>query len=328
MTSKPNLKLSEVNTVKILLPVLNWGLGHATRSLALAEELRKQGNSITLASDGEAFDFLKYNSGNFKLIPAPPTPKLSESTGNLAIDLVLRSYYMWLDSWNQEEQWISKLEDNFDLIISDGRLGCYSKHKPSILVNHQLCLMPPKFLKWTQRYVNKRIAKKFNKFHAIWIPGAQSEKRIFQNKLNYNPFVSIPTFPIPILSRLPTPNAHTEVESIAIVTGKSFLKEQLWKNIQSVIKANYPELIWGESIQLIWGGDASLAPDHAICNPIAQLLSNYIASAKQIHCAAGFSTLMDIAKLNPSVNIIPYPAFGQTEQEYFSELIKSNHFQL
>lgn len=43
----------------ILFAVLNWGLGHATRSLPIIHYLIKQGHTLTIASNGPALLFLK-----------------------------------------------------------------------------------------------------------------------------------------------------------------------------------------------------------------------------------------------------------------------------
>ena len=58
--------------MKILIAPLNWGLGHATRSMPIIEELRRQGAEVILASDGAAYDLLKreYPDLPIHLLPA------------------------------------------------------------------------------------------------------------------------------------------------------------------------------------------------------------------------------------------------------------------
>src|SRR5689334_9888446 len=44
---------------RILLCVLDWGLGHATRSLALARALESANVEVAIASSGRALDLLR-----------------------------------------------------------------------------------------------------------------------------------------------------------------------------------------------------------------------------------------------------------------------------
>ena len=44
---------------KIIFTVLNWGIGHATRSIPLIHQLQKNGNEVLIISDGEALNVLK-----------------------------------------------------------------------------------------------------------------------------------------------------------------------------------------------------------------------------------------------------------------------------
>ncbi len=44
---------------RILVAILNWGLGHATRSIPIIKELQTQNFEVLLASDGVALELLK-----------------------------------------------------------------------------------------------------------------------------------------------------------------------------------------------------------------------------------------------------------------------------
>ena len=43
----------------ILYGVLNWGLGHATRSVSIIKALQQEGYTVVIASDGQALSYLK-----------------------------------------------------------------------------------------------------------------------------------------------------------------------------------------------------------------------------------------------------------------------------
>ena len=50
---------------------MDWGLGHATRSVQLIKELDAKGHEIILASAGQAFYFLQNYFPNLKIIQKP-----------------------------------------------------------------------------------------------------------------------------------------------------------------------------------------------------------------------------------------------------------------
>src|SRR5689334_20648010 len=58
-------------SAKVLLCVLDWGLGHATRSLALANTLKSQGFSIVIASSGQALKLLNIELRDCKFYELP-----------------------------------------------------------------------------------------------------------------------------------------------------------------------------------------------------------------------------------------------------------------
>ena len=47
--------------MKVLFTPLNWGLGHATRSAALADRYRKEGHEIVWGAYGEALEWIQMN---------------------------------------------------------------------------------------------------------------------------------------------------------------------------------------------------------------------------------------------------------------------------
>ncbi|MBP7477754.1 MAG: hypothetical protein KA797_04460, partial [Chitinophagales bacterium] len=52
--------------------MLNWGMGHATRSAAIIKKLQHQDNEIVIASDSDSLSFLKSNFPDCKHIELPP----------------------------------------------------------------------------------------------------------------------------------------------------------------------------------------------------------------------------------------------------------------
>ena len=55
----------------VLFAVLNWGLGHATRSIPLIHSLLKQKKQLFIASDGRALHLLKKEFPDVKFLELP-----------------------------------------------------------------------------------------------------------------------------------------------------------------------------------------------------------------------------------------------------------------
>ena len=53
------MHLLEVSNKTIIFGVLNWGLGHASRSSQVIDQLIRQNNSVQIASSGQALAYLK-----------------------------------------------------------------------------------------------------------------------------------------------------------------------------------------------------------------------------------------------------------------------------
>ena len=57
---------------KVLFCVLNWGLGHASRSTPVIEFLISKGIQVDIASDGDALVLLQQKFPKSKFIELPP----------------------------------------------------------------------------------------------------------------------------------------------------------------------------------------------------------------------------------------------------------------
>ena len=56
---------------RVLVAILNWGLGHASRCVPLIKRLRARAISVELASDGRAAAFLRQSFPQLPLHPLP-----------------------------------------------------------------------------------------------------------------------------------------------------------------------------------------------------------------------------------------------------------------
>ena len=157
--------------MKVIYGVCSWGLGHATRSLPVIRKLIHENNDITIISNGRSLDLLKKElNDSVKYIDIPDYPMLiSENTRQF----IAKSIIYWPLFIKKMESGLQKLtkivkNDNYDLIISDGRYDIYSKIIPSFFISHQMRIMNPlriKFLETGSEIYNKFFFKRF-KLHS------------------------------------------------------------------------------------------------------------------------------------------------------------------
>jgi hypothetical protein len=152
---------------KVLFGVINWGIGHATRSSVIIDALLKRGFSVDILSNGEALRFLKdryrerctYVEGyNFE-------EKYSDARLGTYLRLAKEIFY----SFKQDSRLLKRLMLNGDYgcFINDCRplnpsafLGC------KVLVNHQLTPKWP-FLK---SFCQEKLNTWQRRFDAVWVP--------------------------------------------------------------------------------------------------------------------------------------------------------------
>ena len=122
---------------RILITVLDWGLGHATRCIPIIKELQKGNCVIFIASSGRAYDLLKRE---FYL-----TIRCFEIDGYDPIypdgdGMVLKMAFQlpkFLRIIAKEQLQVEKIveRNQIDLVISDNRYGCYSTKVKSIFIS-------------------------------------------------------------------------------------------------------------------------------------------------------------------------------------------------
>lgn len=163
----PNNK-NHNNEINVLYAVLNWGLGHATRSIPLIRALINSENenlkyNLTIASTGRALNLLQSEFPDLTFIDLPDyNIKYSNKGHNLifyvAAQIPSIIYNMFIE--HKETEVIVK-HKNIAIIISDNRYGMFSrkKHVKNYFITHQLRFKLP-----SQFSFLEIIGELFNKF--------------------------------------------------------------------------------------------------------------------------------------------------------------------
>lgn len=318
-----------------LLCVLDWGLGHASRSLALAEALEAAGETTFFASCGRAKKFLEAERPGIKVYELPAY-NVTYPTRSMPLNVALQ-FPRWMRTIWRERRCMDRLinELGIDRIISDNRFGCYHPQVPSVFLTHQL---HPITHNTVVSFIYRRYLQRFDEF---WVPDyAESEQRIsgklsdttgYENVHFIGPFSRLVTpnqrtrgvpgdpadRPLPLATQDVPPGLHL----LALLSGPEPMRTQL----ENIILRQL-ETVSGHHVLIrgLPGGApplSDLLPENITVYDFADttLLTQLLPAAQHIICRSGYSTLMDVYAITEGKKLILIPTPGQTEQVYLAQ---------
>lgn len=293
-------QFEDIKNQRILLSFLNWGKGHLSRCIDVCRRLDAQGNILYVACSEEDFAILQSYVSSVNHISFSGYPFQFDGKGDFTSDLWnSRKALVRFITWEQKE--VEKLveEHQIDLIVSDHRYGFYSKKKPSVFITHQVNLA----LKWWQFPAQWLHHGWMNAFSSIWI--MDDEQQPFAGKLSkkgkWKNAVYIGHF-----SRFENRDNQLKTKQIGVCNGPHPYNQQL-----------LDRLIQNKEL------DAIISPIPNLDNRVVfsanwKETDELFHEAETIYSYCGYSTLMDLKRLNCKGKLIPTP--GQTEQEYLFQL--------
>lgn len=302
----------------IIVAVLDWGLGHASRCIPLVKQLQAKGNQVTIASAGHALELLKTSFLDVNLLELPPYG-ISYPSHSMVWNM-LRQGPSVLQTVSQERKILKQyiLEHKMDTILSDGRFGCYHESCENIWMAHQLQIQHSSEVlagllnKGYHNYIRQR-------FNEVWVPDWEDSRSI-AGVLSK----AIPGLPHQYLGPLSRFNSKDQgsthsykYDYLALLSGpepqRTYLEEEVRKAFVQT----------GRTCLLIRGvpGSTEIRPHNNKIDEVDWLygddLEQVVYTARQIICRSGYSTLMDLYYWQKSALFIPTP--GQTEQEYLAK---------
>ena len=156
------------NNKTILIAPLNWGLGHATRCIPIIKALQDNNYIPIIASDGIALELLRKEFPYLRTLELPSYEiEYSKNAKNFKWKLLQNCPKMIEAIWAEKKlvkKWIKKY--SIDGVISDNRLGVFSKKVPSVFMTHQLNVMTGNTT-WITSMLHQHIIKKYAE---CWIP--------------------------------------------------------------------------------------------------------------------------------------------------------------
>lgn len=305
---------------RILVAPLNWGLGHATRCIPIINALITNGFDPIIASDGVALNLLRKEFPELSSLELP-SYNVTYAKNGKHFKLKLLKDLPKIANAIKAEKRATKLfieNNNIDGIISDNRFGVYSKQVPSVFITHQLHV-----LSGTTTWFSTKLHEKFiKKFDRCWVPDVEGKPNL-SRKLGHPDTFEIPTEYIGPLSRFEKKITPIVNDVMVLLSGpepqRTLLEEKLiseFKNYNGKVVFVKGLMEPEQTIQIIG--------NMTIYNYMtSKLLEKTINESALVISRSGYTTVMDLAKLNKKAFFIPTP--GQFEQEYLAkELTKLN----
>jgi uncharacterized protein (TIGR00661 family) len=308
-------------TRNILVAPLNWGLGHATRCIPIIRELEKNGFTPIIASDGVALKILEKEFPHLQSLELPSYEiEYAKNGADFKWSLIKNSPKM-IDAIFAERKTVKKWIDEYKLngIISDNRLGVYSKKIPSVFITHQLNVLSGKTT-WISSKLHQHFIKKFTE---CWIPDTEKQPNL-TGKLGHLKKNKLQLQYLGPLSRLEKKNLPIKYNLMVILSGPEPQRTYLEQKLKKEVRRFDGNVIFIKGI---------VEPEQKIEQQQHVAYYNFMTSkeletafneSEMVLCRSGYTTVMDLAKLGKKAFFIPTP--GQFEQEYLAKRLKRNGF--
>ena len=308
-------------TKNILVAPLNWGLGHATRCIPIIWELEKNGFTPILASDGVALQILQKEFPHLQALKLPSYEiEYAKNGADFKWKLIKNSPKM-IDAILSEKKIVKKWISEYNLhgIISDNRLGVYSKKIPSVFITHQLNVLSGKTT-WISSKLHQHFIKKFTE---CWIPDLEKNPNL-TGKLGHLKKSKLNLRYLGPLSRLEKKEIPIKYDLMVILSGPEPQRTYLEEKLKKEVRQFNGKVIF---IKGVIESEQKMEQDENITY-YNFMTSNEIETAfnesEIVLCRSGYTTVMDLAKLGKKAFFIPTP--GQFEQEYLAKRFKRNGF--
>jgi len=301
----------------ILIASLNWGLGHATRCIPIIKALQENNYIPIIASDGIALELLKKEFPYIKTLKLPSYQIEYAKDGKNFKWKLLKNFPKMIKAVLNEQKkikkWVKKYE--IDGIISDNRLGVFSKKVPSVFITHQLNVMTGNTT-WITSFLHQNIIKKYAE---CWVPDAEGTPNL-TGKLGH---IKNPDFVLKYigpLSRMQKKEIPKIYDLMILLSGpepqRSLLEEKLKNEVQN----------YNGKVVFIKGIIEKEQKKEQLDNVTffnfmnTRQLEQIFNESEMVLCRSGYTSIMDLAKLEKKAFFIPTP--GQYEQEYLAEKLE------
>lgn len=306
------------NSKTILVAPLHWGLGHVTRCIPIINALLKANYKVLLASDGAALLLLQKEFPTLTAIELPSYEITYPNKGE---------HFKWKLLWKlpnirkaiaSEKKIVEGMvaEETIDGIISDNRLGVFSKKVPTVFITHQLNVLSGNTSYFSSK-IHQKIIKKFDE---CWVPDVDGIVNL-SGKLGHLKDLNPNTKYIGPLSRFQKKELPIKYDILALISGpepqRSLFEEKLFEELKGIEKTVL--LVRG----VLESEQKTTHQENITTVNFMQSaeLENAINQSSIVVSRSGYTTILDLAALEKKAFFVPTP--GQYEQKYLAKRLKS-----
>lgn len=305
------------NPKNILVAPLNWGLGHATRCIPIIRALQENDQIPIIASDGIALELLRKEFPYLKMLELPSYHIEYAKKGKHFKWKLLKSMPKMISAILKEkkmvDQWIT--EHDIDGIISDNRLGVYSKKVPAVFITHQLNVMTGNTT-WLTSKIHQLIIKKFT---SCWIPDYEGKPNL-AGELSHCKSTTFNLKYIGPLSRMLKKTVDNKYELMIILSGPEPQRTLLEVRLRDEIETYPHKVLFIRGIVEKEQKKEQLKNITYYNYMNSKQLEQAFNESSLVLCRSGYTTIMDLAKLEKKAFFIPTP--GQYEQIYLAQKLE------
>lgn len=298
---------------------LNWGLGHATRSMPVIDQLLAWGAQVILAGDGRSMHLLRQEYPHLEHVELPSYHVRYTSGSSMPLVTLLRTP-IYLNAIYREHHALDRLAGThrLDLVISDNRYGMWTNKVPCVFMCHQIAIIPPRPAGWTSPGFYWLQRAFYAGFRQVWVPdfagspnltGRLSHGYVNDDRLRYIGPMSR------FMNMAPNPDTGFRADYVVVLSGpepqRSLLEAAIVKQAKG-IPADFL-LVQGKTESFKESRQGNL---RFVSFLTARELYGTLSHARAVIARAGYSTVMDLCFLKRKAILIPTP--GQTEQEYLA----------
>lgn len=301
---------------RILFAVLDWGLGHATRSVPLIDHLLTQGCEVVIAGRGSSLHWLRERFPQLESIEKPDAAIRYTRYANALT--IAGQGPRFLALVQEEKRWTKDMVERygFTQLYSDNCYGVKHPALPSVLITHQLHLPVPPLMRRPADWLLRQLLAEFTE---IRVPDFGGDRSL-AGRLSA-PRKGFPVRYIGPISQFTTTEdrpLQEVVPYVALLSGPEPHRSLLEKDLIE----RFREL---EAPAAIFGG-APGQPDFQVgsvrryANAAPDLIKAHLLQAKEITCRSGYSTVMDLHVLGLLDRVVRWePTPGQWEQQYLAK---------
>jgi uncharacterized protein (TIGR00661 family) len=302
---------------RVLVAPLDWGLGHATRCIPVISELIKQNCMVFVAAETHVKTLLQKEFPQLQFIELKGyRVRYSHNKFWMPLKLLLQlpkiRYRIYA-----ENRWLKKAVKGhkIDAVISDNRMGLYHKKIPCVYITHQLSIKTG--VGFTENIAQKIHYHYINKFSACWVPDSKGPLNL-AGALSHPPTLpKVPVTYLGFLSRFEKATLQNKYALCIVLSGPEPQRTILEKMVLSELEKTSGKifLVRGllQETKIPVVNNVSIEIKNHLP---ADELSEVIQRSEIVMSRCGYSTVMDLVKLQKRAILVPTP--GQTEQEYLA----------